>query len=51
MALDPEFSKAVNSGRLIPMAGLALSWGHIHVIAWPQVKDYSPAGLAMSFTF
>ena len=41
----------VNSGRFIPMAGLALSWGHVHVVAWPQVKDYSPAGLAVSFTF
>lgn len=40
-----------NHGGFNPMGGLALSWGHVHVIAWPQVKDYSPAGLAVSFTF
>lgn len=40
-----------NNGGFIPMAGLAASWGHIHVIAWPKYKDYTPAVVAISFTF
>lgn len=38
-------------GGFVPMAGLALSWGRIHIIAWPKYKDYTPAVVAVSFTF
>ena len=40
-----------NRGGFVPMAGLALSWGHVHIIAWPKYKDYTPAVVAVSFTF
>ena len=40
-----------NSGGPIPMAGLALSWKHFHIAAWPSFRQYTPATVAVSFTF
>lgn len=41
----------MNNGKFAPMGGLAVSWGHIHIIAWPKYKNYTPAVVAVSFTF
>lgn len=42
---------ARHQGGYGPMGGLAVSYGALNVIAWPRVKNYTPAGLAISFTF
>ena len=38
------------NGAFVPMAGLAATWGHINLIAWPKADQYSSAGIGLSFT-
>jgi hypothetical protein len=38
------------NGSFVPMAGLAATWGHINLIAWPAADAKSSAGIALSFT-
>ena len=38
------------NGGFAPIGGLSVSYGNVHIIAWPKADAWSSAGASLSFT-